>query len=73
MNNLLESYQEIVGPSRPLHATEEELQQLGHLLDRLEVTEAYTDSSSCTAEEYDDCQIEIRTLCDRIDVLMEVV
>ncbi len=73
MNNLLESYQEIAGPIRPLYATEGELKELGHLLDRLEVTEAYTDSSSCTAEEYDECQVEIRTLCDRIDVLMEVV
>lgn len=73
MINLLESYQEILGAPRPLHATEEELEQLGHLLDRLELTEAYTDSSSCTAEEYDQCQVEIKTLCDRIDTLMEVV
>ena len=73
MTSLITEYNEIVGASRPLHATEEELTQLGHLLDRLEVTEAYTDSSSCTAEEYEECQVEISTLCDRIDVLMEYV
>ena len=73
MTSLISEYNEIVGAARPLHATEEELTQLGHLLDRLEVTEAYTDSSSCTHEEYKECQVEIQTLCDRIDVLMEYV
>lgn len=72
MSNIVELFEEI-NTSRPLHATEEELEMLGHLLDRLEVTEAYTDSSSCTAEEYEDCQAEINTLCDRIDTLIEVV
>lgn len=73
MQTLIESYNEIVGPPRPPHATQEELDQLGHLLDRLELVEAYTDSSSCTYEENEECQVEIRTLCDRIDVLMEIV
>lgn len=72
MSELKELFNEI-NVQRPLHATEEELTLLGHLLDKLEVTEAYTDSSSCTAEEYDECQVEIRTLCDRIDTLIELV
>jgi hypothetical protein len=72
MSNIVELFEEI-NTQRPLHATEEELELLGHLLDRLEVTEAYTDSSSCTPEEYDDCQVEIHTLCDRIDTLVAIV
>lgn len=70
---LLADYQQIVGTTRPPYASQEELDQLGQLLDELERVEAYMYSSQCTRDEYHDCELERRSLSDQIDVLMEYV
>ena len=72
MQNIVELFNEINTPN-PLYASQEQLDELGYLLDKMEVTEAYMHSSSCTSEEYDESQVELQTLCDRVDLLMEIV
>jgi|TARA_R110002012_G_scaffold80621_3_gene204393 3-polyprenyl-4-hydroxybenzoate decarboxylase len=72
MSEIKQLFNEI-NRARPPRATREELDELGFLLDKMEVTEAYMHSSSCTAEEYSESEVELKTLCDRVDLLMEIV
>lgn len=53
-------------------ATQEELDQLGLLLDRLEELEIYLETN-LSAKDRRDAEVEFDSLTDRIDVLVEKV
>ena len=71
--NLIKEYNELMGVSAPIFATQIELDEIGQLLDEMERVEAYMDASKCTRDEYADCEAERLSLCDRLDVLLERV
>jgi hypothetical protein len=53
-------------------ASQEELDVLGELLDRLEVVEAFLDTN-CSYQDRRDAEVEFNTLTDRISTLVEKV
>jgi hypothetical protein len=53
-------------------ATQDDLDTLGLLLDRLEEVEIFLDSD-CSAQDRKDAEVEFNSLTDRIDALVEKV
>lgn len=71
--SLIERYNEIVGAPQPLFATEEQLERMGYLLDRLEELEIFQETPSITSREYDNATAEIDSVTDELAMLMEYV
>ena len=71
--SLIERYNEIVGtPQQPL-ASEQQLERMGYLLDRLEELEIYQETPSITSREYDNATAEIDFVNDELAMLTEYV
>lgn len=70
---LIDQYNEIVGAPVSPFATQDELDQIGHLLDEMERVEVYMESDSCTSDEYDECHLERLFLADQLDYLIAKV
>ena len=75
MSTLLETFASINSSSfvLPGMASQEHLDEIGHLLDNLERVEIYMESPQCTRDEYDDCKLERDSLVDRIHLMCEDV
>jgi hypothetical protein len=71
MTTLQELYQ-LSNSGVSIGASQEELDELGLLLDRLEVVEAFLDTN-CSAKDRKDSLAEFETLNDRISMLVEKV
>ena len=71
-SNFIEQYKALVNTEdHRTYATQDELDQIGFLLDRLEELEIFIEKPSITAEEYDLASIEMNSVMDRMDLLME--
>lgn len=69
-----EDYVSIVGtPVIKQRASQEELDQIGLLLDRLEELEIYMDSPNISSKNFDDSQAEIDSINDQMSILLELV
>jgi hypothetical protein len=55
------------------HASQDELDELGLLLDRLDELEVYMDSPSITRDQKHDTWIEMESVMDRMDYYMNKV
>lgn len=73
MPTLIQEYNEIIGEPVSLGATQQDLDTIGLYLDELERVEIYMESSSCTREEYADCEVERLHLVDIIDMMVQKV
>lgn len=71
--NIIEEYQQIVGPAPSMYASQDELDQIGLLLDRLEELEIYFNAPSITRDQKQDTWTEMETVMDRMNLLMEKV
>ena len=71
MTTLSELYS-LAGCGVRYQATQDDLDTLGLLLDRLEEVEIFLDSD-CSAQDRKDAEVEFNSLTDRIDVLVEKV
>jgi len=71
-SNFLEQYCALVNNNEHrTYATQDELDEIGRLLDRLEECEIFIEKPSITPDEYDHTSIEMQSLFDRLDALIE--
>ena len=68
---LLNDYQEIMGPPPTIGGcSQDELDELGHLLDRLEELEIFFEAPSITRDQKQDTWIEMESVMEKIDYYM---
>lgn len=73
--NLLQEYKEIMGPPPSIggRASQDELDELGLLLDRLEELEIYFNAPSISRDDKQDTWIEMESVMEKIDYYMNLV
>lgn len=73
--NLIQEYNEIMGPVPTIagHASQEELDELGLLLDRLEELEIFFEAPSISRDEKQDTWTEMESVMEKIDYYMRKV
>ena len=72
MTTLADLYSLVSSHQQAGRATQEQLDEIGLLLDRLEVVEAFLDTN-CSYQDRRDAEVEFNCLTDRIDLLVENV
>jgi hypothetical protein len=70
---LFEQYQEIIGPPKPVLATQEHLDEVGKLLDELERIEIFMDAPNTSKDDYHYAEIERDRLVDILHTMVEEV
>ena len=74
MSTAMAEVVELMNAGRPsLFASQEELDELGLLLDRLDELEIYYNSPSISKEEKEDTWTEMESVMERIDIYVEKV
>ena len=65
--------QRVSNVALPVYASQEVLDEVGHILDELERVEVYMNSSHCSLDEYADCEQEVDRLTDQLNYYMELI
>ena len=74
MSYILQEYGQVTQAVMAPHASQDELDEIGRLLDRLEEIEIYMNSPSEKDEkELKDSKVEMTAIMDRLDVMVEKV
>ena len=64
---------QIASTDNPVYASQDVLDEVGHILDELERVEIYMNSPSCSLDEYADCEAEVDRLTDQLNYYLEII